>query len=142
MNQPIAMGKISANGTILQATPGITVSTNISQGNMNGQTDVGYVLTLPDRLVCDANYIIQLTAENYGEDGPDYSLTSIAYRYQWKNGFEVIIWADRSQTGAGWASVYCNWNFTIYDNPFRCKAEQPSSSTSSRTRKTTKKRKK
>lgn len=111
----IAMGKIGADGAILKATPGITISTEISQGN---GPDTGYKVTLPDRLVKDQNYIVQLTPENYGEDGPDYVVTTIATRYQSINGFEVIIWADRAQTLPGHhtvVSVKSNWHFVIYD---------------------------
>ena len=115
MMTAIAMGKIAADGTILKASPGITISTTISQGNGPG---IGYTVTLPDRLVKDANYIVQLTPENYGEDGPDYVVTSIATRYQSINGFEVIIWADRFQTLPGdntIVSVQSDWHFVIYD---------------------------
>ena len=97
----IAMGKVAADGTILRATPGIKVKPTIIPGNIYGPgDDIGYTVRLPKRLVNDGDYIIQLTAENFGEDGPDYTITTIAYRYQSKRGFEVIIWGDRSQTMA------------------------------------------
>ena len=118
----IAMGKVAANGSILRATPGITVVPTISPGNIYGPgDDIEYTVKFPDRLVCDGNYIIQLTAENYGENGPDYVITTIAHRYQSGSGFEVIIWADRSQTlgpssgGPAIVPVQVNWSFVIYD---------------------------
>lgn len=118
--QMIAMGKITADGKILRATPGICVKPEISPGNIYGPGgDVGYTVKLPERLVCDSDYIIQLTAENFGEDGPDYTITTIAYRYQSSKGFEVIIWGDRSQTmnvvGQAIVPVRCNWSFVLYD---------------------------
>ncbi len=117
--QMIAMGKVAADGKILRATPGISVKPTISPGNIYGPgDDIGYTVKLPKRLVCDNNYIIQLTAENYGEDGPDYVITTIACRYQSKSGFEVIIWADRSQTmpvANAIVPVQTNWHFVIYD---------------------------
>ena len=119
--QMIAMGKIAADGTILRATPGIKVTTTIYPGNIYGGDDIGYTVKLPKRLTCDNNYIIQLTAENYGEDGPDHVITSIASRNQGKNGFEVIIWADRIQTIGNGPNDYTlvpvrsNWHFVIYD---------------------------
>jgi len=120
--QMIAMGKIAADGKILRATPGIKITTSIAPGNIYGPGgDVGYTVKLPKRLTCDNNYIVQLTAENYGEDGPDYVITSIACRNQSKNGFEVIIWADRIQTIQNGPNDYTivpvqsNWHFVIYD---------------------------
>ena len=117
--QMIAMGKVARDGKILRATPGISIKSVISPGNIFGPgQDIGYTVSLPKRLVCDNNYIIQLTAENYGEDGPDYVITSIAYRNQSKRGFEVIIWGDRIQTISGNYSlvpVQSNWHFVIYD---------------------------
>lgn len=117
MLTPIAMGKVAADGSILKATPGITISPAISPGNIYGGSDIGYTVNLPKRLVCDSNYIIQLTAENYGEDGPDYVITSIASRYQSVDGFEVIIWGDRIQTSQGYTlvPVKADWHFVIYD---------------------------
>lgn len=120
MLTPIAMGKIAANGAVLKATPGITISTEISPGNIYGPGgDIGYTVNLPDRLVCDSDYIIQLTPENYGEDGPDYVITTIAVRYQSISKFEVIIWADRIQTleppGYSLVPVRVPWHFVIYD---------------------------
>ncbi len=119
MLTPIAMGKIAADGSILKATPGITITTEISPGNIFGPgEDIGYIVNLPDRLVCDDNYIVQLTAENYGEDGPDFVITTIALRYQNAGGFEVLIWADRTQTlGPGYSLVPVRnpWHFVIYD---------------------------
>jgi trimeric autotransporter adhesin len=115
MKKIIAMGKIAADGTILKATPGITISTEISPGN---GPETGYTVNLPDRLVNDSNYIVQLTAENYGEDGPDYVFTTIAIRYQTTNSFEVIIWADRHQTlstNPAIVPVRTDWHFVIYD---------------------------
>lgn len=115
------MGKIAADGSILKATPGISISTSISPGNIYSGGDIGYTVNLPSRLVCDSNYIIQLTAENYGEDGPDYVITSIASRYQNQNSFEVIIWADRIQTTQNSPTDYTiepvrsDWHFVIYD---------------------------
>jgi hypothetical protein len=115
----IAIGKVAADGKILRATPGISVKPKITPGNIYGPgEDVGYTVELPKRLVCDNNYIIMLTAENFGEDGPDFTITSIAHRYQTKRGFEVIIWGDRSQGGVGYgfpAPVQSNWSFVIYD---------------------------
>ncbi|WP_422104576.1 hypothetical protein [Winogradskyella sp.] len=117
--KPIAMGKIAADGSILKATPGISISTVIYEGEIYGtRDDIGYTVTLPEGLVCDNNYIIQLTAENYGEDGPDYVITSIASRYQTIRGFEVIIWADRIQTISSSYTitpVRTNWHFVVYD---------------------------
>ena len=116
----IAMGKIAADGSILRATPGISVKPVITPGNIYGPgDDIGYTVKLPKRLACDAHYIIQLTAENFGEDGPDYTITTIAYRYQSKRGFEVIIWGDKSQTmptsGGKPVPVQINWSFVLYD---------------------------
>ena len=117
----IAMGKVAADGTILRATPGIRIEPTIAPGNIYSGAEVGYTVKLPKRLVCDSNYIIQLTAENYGEDGPDYVITSIACRNQNKKGFEVIIWADRIQTiqtspnSYTISPVQSNWHFVIYD---------------------------
>ncbi|WP_296384785.1 hypothetical protein [Winogradskyella sp.] len=48
---------------------------------------------------------MQLSTENFGEDGPDHSLTNIAYLNQSANGFEVIVWGDRAQTTSGFSSV-------------------------------------
>lgn len=118
MLTPIAMGKVSASGRILKATPGISISTRISPGNLFGSNHAGgYTVRLPARLVRDGNYIVQLTAENYGEDGPDHVLTSIALRNQSTRGFEVLIWADRIQTVSGYSltTVRSNWHFVIYD---------------------------
>lgn len=111
MKTAIAMGKIAADGTILKATPGITISTEIDP--LYGP-DTGYTVTLPDRLVNDDNYIVQLTPENYHEDA-DFVFTTIAPRAQSINGFEVIIWADRSQTTGGIRAIRSNWHFVIYD---------------------------
>lgn len=115
----IAMGKIAADGTIIAATPGIRVVPTITPGNIYGNgEDIGYTVKLPKRLVKNSNYIIQLTSENYGEDGPDYVITSIAYRYQSKRGFEVIIWADRVQTilaNNTIVPVRTKWDFVLYD---------------------------
>ena len=118
MLTPIAMGKIAADGSILKATPGISISTDITPGNLFGSGHAGgYTVRLPERLVCDGNYIIQLTAENYGEDGPDHVITSIAIRNQSVRGFEVLIWADRVQTLEGYTfvTVRSDWHFVIYD---------------------------
>ncbi len=113
------MGKIAANGTILKATAGISISNGISPGNIFGPGgDIGYTVKLSSGLVHDKNYIVQLTAENYGEDGPDYVFTTIALRYQTKKSFEVIIWADRIQTLASGYSIVpvkSDWHFVIYD---------------------------
>ena len=114
MKTAIAMGKIAADGTILKATPGITISTKID-GRYGPGEDGGYTVTLPDRLVNDDNYIVQLTADSYGEDGPDFVLTTIATRFQKISGFEVLIWGSRAQTIGGIHPVRCNWHFVIYD---------------------------
>ncbi|MCQ0110944.1 hypothetical protein SAMN04487906_1497 [Zhouia amylolytica] len=119
MLKAIALGKIGDDGTVLKATPGISISTSISPGNIFNGGDIGYTVTLPPGLVDDDDYVVQLTAENYGEDGPDYVITSIASRNQSANGFEVIIWADRIQTmmnpGYSIKPVRSNWHFVIYD---------------------------
>ena len=115
------MGKIAADGSILKATPGIEISMDIERGFIYGVSfddEVGYKVKLPDRLVCDKNYIVQLTPENYGEDGPDYTITTIALRNQTVQGFEVFIWADRVQTIASGNTVVpvkSPWHFVIYD---------------------------
>lgn len=119
MYNAIAMGKVTAGGSIISATPGISVTPTILTGNMFGPTDIGYTVNLPDRLVDDNNYIVQLTAENYGEDGPDYVTTSIAIRNQFTSSFEVIIWADRVQTIGSppcpkLATVHSTFHFVIY----------------------------
>ena len=63
----IAMGKISAEGAILKASPGITVSPiNLTDLYNSPRDSPGYEVVLPDRLVCDNDYIVQLTAENFG----------------------------------------------------------------------------
>lgn len=114
----IAMGKIAADGTILKATPGITISTEIETGSIFVGPDIGYTVTLPARLVHDNNYIVQLTAESYSENGPDFVFTSISLRYQSIEKFEVIIWADRVQTlpsGYTIVPVRTDWYFVIYD---------------------------
>jgi hypothetical protein len=116
--QLIAMGKVNAKGHILRATPGIEVTFGPSPSDLLGGNQQGtYLVSLPNRLVCDGNYIIQLTAEDFGEDGPDYTITSIAYLNQSARGFEVIIWGDRRQTTAngGFSSVAVDWHFVIYD---------------------------
>lgn len=112
----IAMGKVAADGAIIRATPGIEVTFGPSRVDLLGGGHQGtYFVKLPNRLVCDENYIIQLSTANFGEDGPDYSETSIAYLYQNTNGFEVIIWGDRHQTTGGTSAVKANWHFVIYD---------------------------
>jgi hypothetical protein len=123
MKKVIAMGKIAADGSILKATPGIKVSTKIVPGNIyRPGEDIGYTVTLTDRLVKNNNYIVQLTSETYGEDGPDYVFTTIGLRYQSVKKFEVIIWADRSQTLLSAKNntivpVRTNWHFRLYDIP-------------------------
>ncbi|MDC6361856.1 MULTISPECIES: hypothetical protein [Flavobacteriaceae] len=114
MISPIAMGKISRDGKIIKATPGIKVK-NIKPIDINSQERYGYLISLPDRLVKDSDYIVQLTAENFGENGPDFTVTSIALRYQTKKNFEVIIWGDRVQSGLKMETVKSNWHFVIYD---------------------------
>ncbi|MEC7262378.1 MAG: hypothetical protein VXW38_01485 [Bacteroidota bacterium] len=117
MRTPIAMGKIAADGTILKATPGITVNREITKGvlyGVNDDEDIGYKVILPDRLVSDGNYIVQLTTEIYEED-QDFVYTIIGLRYQSIRGFDVIIWANRAQTGRPIVPVYVPWHFVIYD---------------------------
>lgn len=120
MRKPIAMGKISSGGTILKATPGISVSTRLSMPTeIYGPhaENIGYRVTLPARLVRDNNYIIQLTASNYMDDG-DHVFTTIGVKNQTVNGFEVLIWADRLQSldpGYSIVPVRAAWHFVIYD---------------------------
>ena len=114
----IAIGKVAANGTILRATPGIEVRPEINPGDIGEGQDIGYTVKLPDRLVSDGNYIIQLTAENYKSSEDFFYITSIASRYQSARGFEVIIWGDVGKDiGPGFSSVpvKSNWHFVIYD---------------------------
>lgn len=117
MLTPIAMGKIAADGTILKATPGITVTTSIVPGSISG-SNIGYKVNLPERLVSDTNYIVQLTAENYFER-MDSEYTMIALRYQQTTGFEVLIWANQSKkpTDPGFKidTIRVPWHFVIYD---------------------------
>ena len=120
MYHAIAMGKIAADGSIISATPGIRVRPTILPGNIYNSAEIGYTVRLPKRLVSSDKYIVQLTPENYGEDGPDYVTTTIAVRYQTKRSFEVLIWADRTQTigtpgSNNYALVQSNFHFVIYE---------------------------
>ncbi len=115
----IAMGKIAADSSIIEATPGISVSTVIDDTNLFGSGHAGgYTVTLPARLVKNKPYVLMLTAENYGEDGPDYVITSICSRNETNDSFEVLIWADRVQTLSGYTftTVRTDWQFVIFRN--------------------------
>ncbi|WP_299122819.1 hypothetical protein [uncultured Winogradskyella sp.] len=114
----IAMGKIAADGSIIKATPGIKVRLGINPGSIREGQDIGYSVKLPDRLVCDKNYIIQLTAESYFGEEDFFTMTSISSRYQTKKGFEVIIWGDvpyDTLPGLVSVPVKSDWHFVLYD---------------------------
>ncbi len=109
----IAAGKVSANGDIIKSTPGIEIRPEINPGDLAGR-DIGYTVKLPKGLVDDSNYIIQLTAENF-KTGEDFFVnTSIAYRYQSINRFEVIIWANEEHDDTT-VPVKSNWSFVLYN---------------------------
>ncbi len=111
MSRIIAIGKVSKDGDIIRATPGITVTL--------GGADSMYKVNLPDGMVYDDKYIVQLTPENFGEDGPDFVYTTIGLHYQSKNGFLVSTWSSHYQTSESGSpdltQIPTNWHFVIYD---------------------------
>ncbi len=120
MYSAIAMGKVNRDGSILTATPGIRVTVEDPVGDIMGSIQVGYRVHLPERLVKDSNYIIQLTPENYGEDGPDHGECSIAALGPIdKTGFNVVVWGDRRQLidpgPPTMVPVQTRWFFVLYE---------------------------
>ncbi|MBC3845407.1 hypothetical protein H8K90_03355 [Winogradskyella echinorum] len=104
MPRIIALGNVRADGTIYNATPGITIDTvnNVFDENM-------YRVQLPEGLVLHDNYIIQLTQEFVETDQQAYESTSIGYIFRRENGFTVGISTRFSSYLKG------NWSFVLYD---------------------------
>ena len=107
------MGKIARDGRILKATPGITIKTNtVDEG-----WPEGYIVSLPDRLVTDKNYIVQLTTDCETDSDPHWS--TIMLMQQSTSGFYVFIYGDNSQDNGGRGPdkdyLKRDWHFVIYD---------------------------
>ncbi|MEL6483617.1 MAG: hypothetical protein AAFU57_14265 [Bacteroidota bacterium] len=99
-----AFGKISADGSIAKATPGVSITQLAGNGN--------YRVDLPVGLVSDADYIIQLSLpslEGGGNDDP-----GITYRNQTATSFEVII-GDNDNGGTDRSRYNSEFMFSILD---------------------------
>lgn len=104
MPRVIAVGNVDSDGTIYNATPGITIDTmNVYDSNM-------YRVILPEGLVLTNDYVIQLTQELVDDGDQDFYFTAIGYLYRTKQDFQVgIIKGDNGQFIKG------NWSFVILD---------------------------
>ncbi len=104
MPRIIAIGNVKSDGTIYNATPGITISTmGVYDSNM-------YKVELPRGLVLHKNYIIQLTQELVDDGDQDHYFSAIGYLFRTKRGFQVgIIKGNSGQYIKG------NWSFVILD---------------------------
>ncbi len=110
MYTAVAFGKISSEGTILKATPGITITSG-----SDAVGEANFKVNLPDRLVNDANYIVQLTVQNSYSDG-DWDPTIIGLMYQDPTGFEIQIWSRNMDTDKPFPSYgKADWHFVVYD---------------------------
>ena len=98
-----AFGKIASAGTVVKATPGITI-TKLT-GNGHYRVNLGTTMT-------DANYIIQLTQP--GRNGAGNDDPGIAYANQTTTSFEVII-GDNDNGGTDRARFDSEFMFTIID---------------------------
>ncbi|WP_282144183.1 beta strand repeat-containing protein [Cellulophaga baltica] len=99
-----AFGKIAANGAILKATAGITITKLTGVGH--------YQVNLPAGTTSDSNYIIQISQPGRGGDGNDDP--GIAYTNQTTNTFEVIM-GDNDNGGTDRARFDSEFMFTILD---------------------------
>ncbi|WP_158975764.1 hypothetical protein [Cellulophaga sp. L1A9] len=99
-----AFGKIAANGAILKATAGITITKLTGEGH--------YQVNLPAGTTSDSNYIIQISQPGRGGDGNDDP--GIAYTNQTTNTFEVIM-GDNDNGGTDRARFDSEFMFTILD---------------------------
>ena len=106
-----AFGKIAADGSIIRATAGVTV-TRVDL-DMNNVDDIGrYRVNLPNNLVNDNDYIIQLSQpsrEGVGNDAP-----SITYLDQNTTHFDVFI-GDNDNGGSDAAGFDSEFMFVIFD---------------------------
>ena len=99
-----AFGKIAGNGSILKATPGVSITKLSGNGH--------YRVTLPAGSVSDANYIIQLTQP--GRNGAGNDDPGISYSNQTSTSFEVII-GDNDNGATDRARFDSEFMFTILD---------------------------
>ena len=104
MPRVIAVGNVKSDGTIYNATPGITIDTmNVYDSNM-------YRVKLPKGLVLTKNYVIQLTQELVDDGDQDFYFSAIGYLFRTKKDFQVgIIKGNNGQFIKG------NWSFVILD---------------------------
>ena len=104
MPRIIAVGNVKSDGTIYNATPGITIDTmNVYDSNM-------YRVKLPKGLVLTKDYIIQLTQELVDDGDQDHFFSAIGYLFRTKKDFQVgIIKGNNGQYIKG------NWSFAIFD---------------------------
>ncbi len=99
-----AFGKIAANGAILKATAGITITKLTGVGH--------YQVNLPAGTTSDSNYIIQISQPGRGGVGNDDP--GIAYTNQTTTTFEVIM-GDNDNGGTDRARFDSEFMFTILD---------------------------
>ncbi|MCV6629578.1 MAG: hypothetical protein OIF50_06935 [Flavobacteriaceae bacterium] len=99
-----AIGKIAANGTILKASPGITITKLAGNGH--------YQINLASGMVGDSNYIIMLTLLSRNGSGNDDP--NITYLNQSTTSFQVII-GDGDNGGGDLNRYNSEFMFTILD---------------------------
>ncbi|MFS4416305.1 hypothetical protein ACKWCC_06345, partial [Maribacter sp. 2307ULW6-5] len=99
-----AFGKVSAIGSVVKATPGISVTKLGGSGH--------YRVTLPAGTVSDANYIIQLSQP--GRNGAGNDDPGISYSNQTATSFEVIV-GDNDNGGTDRSRFDSEFMFTILD---------------------------
>ncbi len=100
----LAIGNVKADGTIYNATPGITVDT---QGTYHSNM---YKVNLPAGLTYNDNYVIQISHSLVDDGDQDHYYTSVAYLYPNKNGFQVAIY--RNDNGE---YVRGDFSFALFD---------------------------
>ena len=99
-----AFGKIASDGSIIKATPGVSVEKLTGNGY--------YRINLPATAVTDNNYIIQLSQP--GRNGAGNDDPGISYFNQNTTSFEVII-GDNDNGGSDRARFNSDFMFTILD---------------------------
>jgi len=104
MPRIIAIGNVKSDGTIYNATPGITVDT---QGTYHSNM---YRVKLPEGFTYNNDYVIQLSHQMVDDGDQDHYYTSIAYLYPNKNGFQVGIYRNDTRE-----YIRGDWSFVLFD---------------------------